>query len=1107
MVKWKVYISSTFKDLKDFRAEIISLFQNQLQNSFELSEIMERMFDDGTYTPFVDDCVKAVVESDIYIIILGNKTGSFPPDEERTYTEIELDTALANHKRVFCLHLEKFDENQIDNKAKHDALLNKFNGRPIHTFKEITDLKNALYEFLIQFAHQSPVNAKNPYKGLASFSIDDGDYFFGREAELESCLKKIVTADGNFFLSVIGNSGTGKSSFVQAGILFRLKHRPELGYNERLLVIVTPGNTPFTNLKYQLQLQGMSTDAVLNGNSGSTDLIIYFDQFEEVITQCHSPEAQAEVTQLFEFLDALAEHPHGDSKVLVICSFRSDFLSQLANFDFIKSKQYLFPISSLDYKVHASNWEESMSAIISQPARKNGVLIEPELVDQLLNQLKDVEGSLPILQFTLERIWTKDTIADRRISTSEYSTLSEGRGIGGIIQTHAEKVIKTITRDGRDKTRETILKSIFVNLVEVNENRNDVKRTVKRAELFAILKDQPKELVTEVYEALLSEQGRLLNESAETDETINVSIIHEELIRKWERLRAWIDERREALEHKKRITLDIAAYTKGEDGLYGKSQLRKAKQWKANNPDLATEEINLFFEKAKQKNNLKLYKQSGVTVLAVGLITCVIFLWVQPFIQKRDFVKQVSDNIDLYKRVQAAGGIDELSSLNIIQGKGNYAILNGNLKHLGNLKAIKITEVNNLEDLSIFDNIKNPSGIQSLTLSDNPNLQSLAGLERLTNLQSLTLSDNPNLQSLAVPEELKNLQSLTVSGNYDLPGQNVMVARPQRPLAGLEQLTNLQSLSISHNFYLQNLAGLEQLTNLQSLTLSDNPNLQSLAGLEQLTNLQSLTLSGNEYLYDLAVPEELKNLQSLTLSGRLRIADLKRLTNLQSLTLSGNEYLDNLYELAGLEQVTNLQSLTLSGNYNLQNMVEKESPPLISLERLTNLQSLTVSGNEYLYNLYELAGLERLTKLQSLTLSDNPNLHSLAGLERLTKLQSLNVSDNEKLQTSAVPEELKNLQSLTVSGNEYLYDLAGLEQLTNLQSLTLSDNPNLHSLAGLERLTKLQSLNVSDNETLENLAGLERLTALDSLTISIDTNIDFDIIRQHNPGIVIHIVE
>ena len=95
---------------------------------------------------FVDDCVEAVLSSDIYIIILGNKTGSYPPDEDRTYTEIELDTALSNDKKIFCLRLENFDESEIDNKAKHNQLLDKFKGRPIHTFKDLTELKNVLFE-------------------------------------------------------------------------------------------------------------------------------------------------------------------------------------------------------------------------------------------------------------------------------------------------------------------------------------------------------------------------------------------------------------------------------------------------------------------------------------------------------------------------------------------------------------------------------------------------------------------------------------------------------------------------------------------------------------------------------------------------------------------------------------------------------------------------------------------------------------------------------------------------------------------------------------------------------------------------------------------------
>ena len=142
MSKWKVYISSTFRDLKEYRAEIIGLFNKELRDKFELTEIMEAMYDKGTYTPFTEDCIKAVQESHIYIIILGNRVGSYPPNEDRTYTEVEFDTAIENDKFIFCFRINEFDETQIDNKVKHDELLQKFKGRNIHRFSDKEDLNN-----------------------------------------------------------------------------------------------------------------------------------------------------------------------------------------------------------------------------------------------------------------------------------------------------------------------------------------------------------------------------------------------------------------------------------------------------------------------------------------------------------------------------------------------------------------------------------------------------------------------------------------------------------------------------------------------------------------------------------------------------------------------------------------------------------------------------------------------------------------------------------------------------------------------------------------------------------------------------------------------------
>jgi hypothetical protein len=62
----------------------------------------------------------------------------------------------------------------------------------------------------------SPQHAVCPYRGLAVFDETDAPFFFGREADTQHLLEKLRTQR---FLAVIEPSGSGKSSFVRAGVL------------------------------------------------------------------------------------------------------------------------------------------------------------------------------------------------------------------------------------------------------------------------------------------------------------------------------------------------------------------------------------------------------------------------------------------------------------------------------------------------------------------------------------------------------------------------------------------------------------------------------------------------------------------------------------------------------------------------------------------------------------------------------------------------------------------------------------------------------------------------------------------------------------------------
>jgi DNA-binding winged helix-turn-helix (wHTH) protein len=132
---------------------------------------------------------------------------------------------------------------------------------------------------------------RSPYPGLASFTKDDAEYFFGREAEVAQMWRKITTRR---LLAVIGPSGVGKSSLLRAGLI---TSAPE-GWGT---LICHPGEAPFAALARLLapEFEG-DTDAIgqlvdITDEGAALALItrwrerfdqalLIIDQFEELFT-------------------------------------------------------------------------------------------------------------------------------------------------------------------------------------------------------------------------------------------------------------------------------------------------------------------------------------------------------------------------------------------------------------------------------------------------------------------------------------------------------------------------------------------------------------------------------------------------------------------------------------------------------------------------------------------------------------------------------------------------------------------------------------------------------------------------------------------------------
>ena len=64
----------------------------------------------------------------------------------------------------------------------------------------------------------------SPYRGLPAMEEQDSDYFFGRKRETVEVLN-VLAAASNQLPVLLGNSGVGKSSLAQAGVLAALKRQ------------------------------------------------------------------------------------------------------------------------------------------------------------------------------------------------------------------------------------------------------------------------------------------------------------------------------------------------------------------------------------------------------------------------------------------------------------------------------------------------------------------------------------------------------------------------------------------------------------------------------------------------------------------------------------------------------------------------------------------------------------------------------------------------------------------------------------------------------------------------------------------------------------------
>ena len=208
-----------------------------------------------------------------------------------------------------------------------------------------------------------------PIKGLSALGTEDARFFFGREALTGDILERIRRLPDRV-LALIGNSGVGKSSLAQAGVIASLRSQVWAGDFDRtwpseledsrswLSVTITPGEAPLKELAYGLVrtwakggeaehearvwagllATGSDIEDLLRNTADEIEsrandppprrFLLYIDQGEELYARSDIQQAK----RFSELLSSAVARP----EIVVLASLRSDY------YGFLQADEPLF---------------------------------------------------------------------------------------------------------------------------------------------------------------------------------------------------------------------------------------------------------------------------------------------------------------------------------------------------------------------------------------------------------------------------------------------------------------------------------------------------------------------------------------------------------------------------------------------------------------------------------------------------------------------------------------------------------------------------------------------------------------------------------------------
>ncbi|WP_184964225.1 nSTAND1 domain-containing NTPase [Streptomyces echinatus] len=429
-----------------------------------------------------------------------------------------------------------------------------------------------------------------PYRGLEPFTAEHARWFQGRQ----EAVRQVVTnlAQQRRLTLLLGPSGSGKSSLIQAGVLRELTEG-ELPGSDRWLVLIA---RPRQDLAAEIERAGLP-GAITEGIAGAVTrrlaadpdyqrILLIIDQFEELFVQTADGHRRNQQSVADQIAAAVGSH----AALSVILVMRDDFYPQLAAL----APGLLKAATSGLLNVPGTLSQRDLNDIVTLPARDVGLRFQPGLPERIVSDVLATNPEeaptqqapvtvLPLLELTLSQLWVRRQ--NGHLTHESYRRIG---AVSGSLTTWCDSALNELPPD-----QQLTARRILTSLVRPADRRRRVPAVRAQVpldelrELAAAPDGAPDGDVDTVLAALA--RHRIITTQTLRDPQYPdappgepvAELIHDALIRDWGTLNDWVRQ-----DHRFHDWLDLtrerhASYAeKGDPGdLLGGTALAEGLEW------------------------------------------------------------------------------------------------------------------------------------------------------------------------------------------------------------------------------------------------------------------------------------------------------------------------------------------------------------------------------------------------------------------------------------------------------------------------------------------------------------------------------------------------